>query len=85
MKCVYSQECNFDFGESLFASIVIPIVIPRKNERALLMEPSVANSLVKKAKDTLWTPSSKIIVLVVSMVYICIISCIAWQLAQIVL
>ena len=72
----YSQKCNFDFGESLFTSIVFLKVIPRKNKRALLMEPSVANSLVKKAKVTLWTPSSKIIVLVVSMVYICTISCI---------
>lgn len=76
MKCVYSQECNFNFGESLFASIVLPTVIPRENKKTLLMEPSMANSLVKKAKDTLWTASSKIIVLVVSMVYICIISCI---------
>ena len=70
MKCGYSQKCNFDFGESLFTSIVFLKVIPRKNKRALLMEPSVANSLVKRAKVTLWTPFAEIIVLEVRYIFV---------------
>ena len=70
MKCGHSQKCDFDFGESLFASINLLIVIPRENKKAFLMEPSVANSLVKRAKVTLWTSIAEIIVLEVRYIFV---------------